>query len=205
MSDENRFILSRGRLIALTDGVFGIVMTILTFQFVVPIVPVSVIDSELPKKLIELWPIFLCHVTSFVILGYFWIIHDRQFHHIKKVDRTFLWISIFYLMFIAVIPFSTQLLGQYINQKIAIITYGLNLIVILSLNYLYWWYATKNYRLVDDNLNFKLITAASRKILIAFIFYTIAIIMSFVNGYFSILLYIITPIYLFIPVERKLR
>jgi uncharacterized membrane protein len=108
-------------------------------------------------------------------------------------------------MFIAIIPFSTQLLGQYINQKIAIITYGLNLIVILSLNYLYWWYATKNYRLVDDNLNFKLITAASRKILIAFIFYTIAIIMSFVNGYFSILLYIITPIYLFIPVERKLR
>src|SRR6476646_1422036 len=113
--------------------------------------------------------------------------------------------KLFYLMFIAVIPFSTQLLGQYINQKIVIITYGLNLIVILSLNYLYWWYATKNYRLVDDNLNFKLITAASRKILIAFIFYTIAIIMSFVNGYFSILLYIITPMYLFIPVERKLR
>ena len=41
MPDENELILSRGRLIALTDGVFGIVMTILTFQFVVPIVPVS--------------------------------------------------------------------------------------------------------------------------------------------------------------------
>ena len=78
---------SRGRLITLSDGVFAIVMTILTFQFVVPIVPVSEIDSELPKKLIELWPIFLCHVTSFVILGYFWIIHDRQFHHIKKKSR----------------------------------------------------------------------------------------------------------------------
>ena len=84
MSDENRFILSRGRLIALTDGIFAIVMTILTFQFVVPIVPVSVIDSELPKKLIELWPIFLCHVTSFVILGYFWITHIDNFIILKK-------------------------------------------------------------------------------------------------------------------------
>ena len=54
MSDESGFIFSRGRLIPLTDGVFAIVLTILTFQFVVPIVPVSEIDSDLPKKLIEL-------------------------------------------------------------------------------------------------------------------------------------------------------
>ncbi len=97
MPDENELILSRGRLIALTDGVFGIVMTILTFQFVVPIVPVSEIDSELPKKLIELWPIFLSHVTSFVILGYFWITHDRQFHYRRAFGLVLVTFSVCFL------------------------------------------------------------------------------------------------------------
>jgi uncharacterized membrane protein len=105
--------ISKARIEALTDGVFAIVMTLLVLGIVVPHLSHLEASTELPKRLLDLRPVFLSYASSFIVLGFFWIGHDSQFHHIKRVNRTLLWITIFYLMFIALIPFSTALLGEY--------------------------------------------------------------------------------------------
>lgn len=202
MSPEVGNGVSKARIEALTDGIFAIVMTILVLEIAVPPLSHSEAATELPKRLLDLWPVILSYVTSFIILGFFWIGHDSQFHYIMRVNRALLWISIFYLMFIALIPFSTSLLGKYNDQQISVLIYGVNLIIALCWSYLHWWYATKGHRLVDSNLDPVLITVISRRYLVGIILFLIAIAVSFININVSLLLYLLTPLYYLIPVRK---
>lgn len=202
MSRENGNGISKARVVALTDGVFAIVMTLLVLDIVVPHLSHSEATVELVKRLVGLWPVFLGYASSFIILGFFWIGHDSQFHYIKRVNRILLWITIFYLMFIALIPFSTSLLGEYQDQQISVIIYGANLTIALCWNYLHWWYATKNHRLVDSNLDPILIKVMLRIYSVGIIIFLVAIAVSFVNVHLSLILYIAAPLYFLIPVQK---
>jgi uncharacterized membrane protein len=97
-------------------------------------------------------------------LAIYWMAHHRQFHYIKHSDRTLLWINIVFLMATCLLPFSTSLIGEYMDQEIAILVYGGNSIIIASLLYIQWWYATTSGRLVDENLNPVVKTASSRRL-----------------------------------------
>lgn len=195
--------ISKSRLERLTDGVFAIVMTVLVLEITIPHLSPTEISVELPKQLINLIPMILSYMTSFIILGFFWIGHDDQFHYIRRVNRTLLGISIFYLMFIALIPFSTSLLGEYGNQQISVLIYGMNLIICSFWNYVHWWYATKNHRLIDTNLDSYFIKIESIRYLINICMYVFAILISFININISTLLYIATPIYYLMPLQKN--
>ena len=202
MATETGDDISKGRIETLTDGIFAIVMTILVLELVLPHIPQSEVYKELPKHLLELWPVFLSDVTSFIILGFFWMSHDKQFHYIKRVNGTLLWISIFYLMFIALIPFSTILIGEYGDQQISVLIYGVNLTIASSLNYMHWRYATINHRLVDGDLDPIHIRLVARRYLIVIFMLMIAIVVSFENINASLLLYIATPLYNLVLIKK---
>jgi uncharacterized membrane protein len=71
--------------------------------------------------------------------------HHRQFHYIKHSDRALIWINVMFLMATCLLPFSTSLLGEYMEQEISILVYGGNSIIIASLLYVQWWYATSHH------------------------------------------------------------
>jgi TMEM175 potassium channel family protein len=100
-------------------------------EIVVTEVSRSEAATELPKRLLELLPDVWSYAISFTILGFFWIGHDDQFHYVKRANRTLLWMTVVYLMFIAFIPFSTALIGAYGDQQISVIIYGINIIIVL--------------------------------------------------------------------------
>jgi uncharacterized membrane protein len=187
--------ISRDRIITLTDAVLAIVMTLLVLEIVVPELSRSEVATELPKRLLELLPDVWSYATSFIILGFFWIAHDDQFHYVKRANRTLLWMTIFYLMFVAFIPFSTALIGAYGDQQISVIIYGINIIIGLFWTYLQWKYATRECQLVDSDLHPKLISIMSRRIIAGIILYLIAIAVSFLSTQVSLILFILIPIY----------
>jgi uncharacterized membrane protein len=122
--------ISKSRIEFLTDGLFAIVMTLLVLEITVPQLTHSeVVAGELPKRLLELWPVIYSYALSFIILGFFWINHHDQFYYIKRANRVFVWLTIFYLMSIAFVPFSTALLGEYADQQISVVVYGINIAV----------------------------------------------------------------------------
>jgi uncharacterized membrane protein len=157
---------SKNRLEALTDGVFAIVMTLLVLEITVPQLSHSEAATELPRELLQLWPVVLSYVTSFIVLGFFWIVNHEQYHYTRHANRTLFWITIFYLMFIAFVPFSTALLGEYGDQQISVIIYGINIIIAGSWVNLTWWYATKDHRLVDNDLDSEFVRMMSRRLLV---------------------------------------
>jgi uncharacterized membrane protein len=192
--------ISRDRIITLTDAVLAIVMTLLVLEIVVPELSRSEAATELPKRLLGLLPDVWSYATSFTILGvFFWIGHDDQFHYIKRANRTLLWITVFYLMFIAFIPFSTALIGQYGDQQISVIIYGINIIIVQVWAYLEWKYATKEHRLVDSDLDPKFIVKMSRRLILGSILYLIVIAVSFLSTHVSLILFVLIPIYYLIP------
>jgi uncharacterized membrane protein len=197
--------ISKSRMETLTDGVFAIVMTLLVLEITVPQLShseVAEVASELPNQLLELWPVVLSYAMSFILLGFFWIYHHDQFHYIKRVNRILVWTTIFYLMIIAFIPFSTSLLGEYGDQQISVVIYGINIAMAAFVAYVQWWYAARNHRLVDSDLDPVFIKIMSRRGLVGPIIYLIAIGISFISIQISLIFYIAIPLYYLVPARK---
>jgi uncharacterized membrane protein len=141
------------RLAALTDGVFAIVMTLLVLEISIPEISHESLQTELPRRLLELWPKLYSYVVSFLVLGILWTIHHRSFHSIKRSDNALVWLNIVFLMFVALIPFSTALFGSYGTEQLPIVIYAINIILALVMRLMIWTYATGKYRLVDSDIS----------------------------------------------------
>ena len=65
-----------GRILALSDGVFAIAITLLILEIAVP---ATTSDAGLSKALLGLWPRYLAYVLSFVVIARFWTAHRQAF------------------------------------------------------------------------------------------------------------------------------
>ncbi len=146
------------RIEALTDGVFAIVMTLLVLELRIPEIAGSVELAELPQELLELWPKFLSYIVSFVVLSIMWISHHRTFHYIKRADNKLLWVNLAFLMVVALVPFSTSLIGNYPTAQFPFVVYGIHLFLIFLMRFTLWSYATGKCRLVLRDINPHLLT-----------------------------------------------
>src|SRR5260370_42083933 len=90
--------LSKNRVETLVDGVFAIAMTLLIFNIKVPELPGGGKDPDLNRRLLALWPQFTSYAITFVMLAIYWVGHHNQFHFIRRVDRSLLWLNILFLM-----------------------------------------------------------------------------------------------------------
>ena len=197
---ENNEGLSKHRLEALSDGIFAFAMTLLGLDVKIPKLPEASINAGLlVPPLSALWPKFLSYMTSFVVLGVFWIGHHGYAHFLKRTDRWFLWANLFFLMFVVFVPFSTDLLGDYPKQRVAVVIYGCNIIALGLTLYLQWWYATSRHRLVGRDLEPELISRGKRRISRGVLLYTCAIIAAFFNPAVSLVLYVLIPIGYILP------
>lgn len=143
--DKQRFGISR--IEALSDGVFSITMTLLILDIRIPSLPGG--QDPAISELLTILPKLENYFISFLVLGLFWVRQQMHFKVIREADRNLMWINIFFLMFIAIIPLSNSLLFEYDDTPISMQLYCAN-VMILSFIMLYQWhYAIKDYRLVD--------------------------------------------------------
>ena len=140
------------RLETLTDGIFAIAMTLLILNLALPEVADGVKKTQLHNLLLGQWEIFINYAVSFLVLAFFWLRHHRQFHVIKRTDRIHLSINILFLMFVALVPFSTSLMGDYPHDRAAVSFFAANIFILGMLSLLSWVYATRGHRLVDHSL-----------------------------------------------------
>lgn len=87
--------LSTNRIETLSDGVFAIVITLLILEIRVLEIPEALIETQLLHKLLELWPKYLSYVTSFLVIGIYWVAHHNVFHYVKRSDRVLPWLNNF--------------------------------------------------------------------------------------------------------------
>jgi uncharacterized membrane protein len=197
-ASENRPVtgLSTNRLEAFSDGVFAVAITLLVLNLQVPQIATG---SELVPRLGALWPKLLSYALSFVLVGIYWVAHHNTFHYIQRSDRNLLWLNILLLMCIVFLPFPTALLGEYPEQRVSVIIYAGTLVLTGLLLQALWWYATSRYRLVDRNIDPRLVQQATRRNLAGPLIYLLAIGISVFSVPASLLLFILVPLYYILP------
>jgi len=181
--------LTKARIEALTDGIFATVMTVLVLGLNLPQAGLS--EPRIESEIVNLSPHILAYAFSFVVLGVYWIGHHNQFHYIKRTDRVFLWVNILFLLTIGFVPFSTSLLGLYPFSPTAVRIYGVNLAATGLALYFVWWYATRQHRLVEKDLDPHIVTLAQNRTLIGPVVSLIGIGFSFLDTRISLVLYLL--------------
>jgi uncharacterized membrane protein len=110
-----------GRIAAFTDGVFAIAITLLVLSLDVP---PDVSGSKLNDFLLDSWPQLFAYFLSFAVIGRFWISHHRVFATLHDFDRRLLVLNLAYLALVVLIPFPTELLGDYGREVDAVVLYA---------------------------------------------------------------------------------
>lgn len=198
MSEKSRNVLLKtNRIEALSDGIFAIAMTILVLSFDILLEPSTAhTDVSLYAKLVSLWPEFLHYVQSFLILGCLWIQHHNQLHFIKSADTKILIINILALMFVALIPFTTALVGDYGHIRIAAWLFELNLLFAGLMLFANWMYATHVKRFVDPETDSYTVEYYRKRVLITPVVSLLAIAVTFLNARLGPMLFFAIPVLL---------
>ena len=97
------------RLLAFSDGVFAIAMTLLVVGIAVPTLADGGDVGQLADALNDLVPNFTSFFISFTVIGRYWVAHHHFFSMLRRVDGRLIWVNLLYLAFIAFLPFPTAL------------------------------------------------------------------------------------------------
>ena len=119
------------RLLALSDGVVAIALTLLVLQLQVPStaqVAVSTSASALAAQLGKGANQLISYVISFYVIAQFWLVHHRVFHRVAGQREGLAWWNFAFLFTISVMPFTSDLLGKYSANPLAVDIFALNLL-----------------------------------------------------------------------------
>lgn len=128
------------RIEAFSDGVFAIAITLLVLGIEVP----NVSDAELPDALSALWPSVGAYFLGFAVIALFWSQHHAFFAQVERHDGSLLWINLAFLSMIALMPFSSGLIGEYGDTAAATSLFALNVGLAALLNDAYERRARRN-------------------------------------------------------------
>lgn len=178
---------STQRIEAISDGVFAVAMTLLVLDVKVPISETIKTDADLAFAFTPLISKLLIYFLSFMTAGIFWTGQSTQFRYIEKSDRNLNWISLLFLLFVSLTPFTTAFLSEYINFKFALFIYWLNILCLGTMLYINWYYALKkNFVNIPENEKKPVSNAIKKRIIIAQTLYACGALLCFVNIYLSI-------------------
>jgi uncharacterized membrane protein len=114
---------------AFSDGVFAIAITLLVLNIEVPDVP----GNDLGPAISALSDDFVAYGIGFAVIGLFWYEHHKLFALLGRANGRLVLVNTALLAFIALMPFTTAVLGRY-DEPLAVALYAGNvgLTVILS-------------------------------------------------------------------------
>ena len=142
--DPNMTGHDTGRLLAFTDGVFAIAITLLVLTLLNLQLPPtqSATRDNVTHALQHGWPIYLTYVFSFASILIMWIYHHRLFQSVQRADTVLLFSNGFLLLLVSMAPFPTSLVGAYLMTpaaSVACAVYaGFFALIDLAYNLLWW-------------------------------------------------------------------
>jgi uncharacterized membrane protein len=181
MSVEEEKGYGLGRLINFSDAVIAIAITLLVLEIRLPEITRGLDGPTITGEVLSIWPKYLGYLVSFWVIGLYWMAHHRIFRLIDSYDRRLLTLNLAFLCTVAFMPFPTSVLFDYAGVFIVVLLYagtltltGLSLVAI-------WLYATKEHRLVDPQLDERMIHNQTRSLLVGPGVFLLSIIVAIFN------------------------
>ncbi len=115
--------------------------------------PDGLSPSEVPARVLDLWPKYLSYAVSFLVLAIYWRAYHRVFRPIRRYDGTLVWLNFLFLMAGVFLPFPTSLLGENAEEQVSVVIYAANGAVASLLLVGISWYAASGHRPVAPDLD----------------------------------------------------
>jgi uncharacterized membrane protein len=117
-----------GRIVAFSDGVFSIAITLLVLNIGIKR---GLTEGQIDDALWDQRDTFFAYAISFAVIGRFWLVHHRFFSEVRAFDGRLISFNLVYLGAIVLIPFSSELLGEYGGTTTAVVFYSVNLALVV--------------------------------------------------------------------------
>jgi len=141
------------RLIAFSDGIFAIAVTLLAFNLKILDIDPEKVHEQLPVQIKAMTPHFFTYVVSFRLVGVYWTIHHRMLDRIAHVDSTFIWLTIAYLLMISFMSFPAGLISTYPHERVIEVFYLGSAAAVSVLSMTMWRYASHKLRLLNKEVS----------------------------------------------------
>ena len=114
--------MEKSRLLAFSDGVIAIIITIMVLELKVP-------HEASLSALAPVMPVFLSYVLSFLYISIYWNNHHHFFHLVHRVDGALLWANMHLLFWLSLVPFATGWMGENNFAPVPTAAYGVTLLM----------------------------------------------------------------------------
>ena len=186
-TDDDTRSFGPERLLAFSDGMFSIIITIMVLELKVP-------HSAAPAALLDQWPLFLAYVLSFMQAGIYWVNHHSLYDGVTKIDSRIMWLNLLLLFFLTLMPFATGYAGETDFAKFPTALYAL----VMLMPALTWTWLHK--AIIRLNPAEGMVTqAAATKGYIALGLYVVAIPLAYVSPYLTLALILTVAVMYFLP------
>ena len=122
-----------GRVLAFSDGVYAIAITLLVLSIDLPDLATPGDAGQMLDALGDRHPQIISYAISFAVIGRYWLAHHHFFSRLRALDGGLIAINLVCLAVIAFLPFPTDVLGNYFENPVAVVLYALNVGAISAL------------------------------------------------------------------------
>ena len=185
------------RVLALSDGVFAIIITLLVLEIHVPDLAQG---QSLREALEEIRPSLTAFLISFVVVAIAWAGHRDIFSLIRRTDRALVWLNILYLLPLCILPFGASLIARYETEPVALRMYGLLLLAIAVSRLWVWWYASGRTHLLFAPIDRRSRRAGVTLVAVPGVAYAIAIGVADAAPTASLIIYAAVPVLYFVAI-----
>lgn len=130
-------------MLAFSDGLFAIAMTLLVVGIAVPELS-KPSERELWDALWDMESAYVSFFISFLVIGRYWIAHHQFFRLLRELDYGLIWLNLIYLAFVAFLPFPTALLGSYFENPVSVAVYAVAVAIVSGLEVVMFRHAHRN-------------------------------------------------------------
>jgi uncharacterized membrane protein len=136
----------------------------------------------------------LSFVISFLLLCMLWMVHTRQFEHVKRVDDRVLWLNSLRLLGVVLIPFTTTLNADFSDLLLGRVVLPLNFFWVLLFDWVLWRYVTTSSRGLLDEISDDEVRASSGRALGAVITGLVVVLLAPFIGSWAFLAFAVGPL-----------
>lgn len=177
------------RLLALSDGVIAIAITLLVLEITVPELPPDAPPSVVQERVLEQWDEYFGYVLSFLVIGLYWTLHRRVFVHVERHDRGVLWLNLLFLLLVAFVPYATSVFSTYPDR------FGVSFIAaVLALTgvslALLWIYASRK-QLLEEGLTSRVVGIQAARFLASPLVFSASIVVATVDPTWGMLTWLV--------------
>jgi len=115
MTSQKQRLFKHERMLAFSDGVFAVAITLLVLDLRLPELAADT-SSDVLAALLGMWPKILIFGFTFLVVGMCWLEHHRKFSLLHQIDDRLLWLNLIYLMVLCLVPFGTNVFSEHHNH-----------------------------------------------------------------------------------------